>query len=232
MHVIQKNFKKTKKLIKKSAKLYHKNPNNIHLLVVSKSRSTEEIQLIQACKQNHFGESYAQEAINKILWFKKNQPKNKLVWHMIGLVQSNKSKLISKHFDWCHTIGHINIAKNLNKHRKNIQKSLQVLIQINLNQEMNKYGANLQDVQKIAQFIHKECIYLKLRGIMAIPIKTNNFIKQRENFYNLYKVFFNLQNSYPNIDTLSLGMTNDMIAAIAEGSTLLRIGHGIFQNKK
>ncbi|AFA40944.1 pyridoxal 5'-phosphate dependent enzyme [Wigglesworthia glossinidia endosymbiont of Glossina morsitans morsitans (Yale colony)] len=232
MHVIQENFKKIKELIKKSAKLYNKNPKNINLLVVSKSRSTEEIQLIQACKQNHFGESYAQEAINKILWFKKNQPKNKLVWHMIGLVQSNKSILVSKYFDWCHTIGHINVAKNLNKHREKVQKSLQVLIQINLNQEMSKYGANLKDVQTIAEFIHKKCIYLKLRGIMAIPIKTNNFVKQRANFYNLYQVFFNLQNIYPNIDILSTGMTNDMIAAIAEGSTLLRIGNGIFQNKK
>lgn len=231
IHVIQKNFQRTKKLIEKTAKIYHKDPKNINLLVVTKSRSIEEIQLIYECQHNHFGENYAQEAINKILWFKRNQPKKKLIWHMIGLVQSNKSVLISKYFDWCHTIGHINIARNLNKYRKNIQKPLQVLIQINLNRETSKYGANLKEVQTIAQFIYKECMHLQLRGIMAIPIKTNNFIKQRENFHNLYKIYFDLKNNYLNIDTLSIGMTNDMVAAIAEGSTLLRIGTRIFQNK-
>ncbi|MDQ1237282.1 MAG: pyridoxal 5'-phosphate dependent enzyme [Wigglesworthia glossinidia] len=232
MNRIQDNFQKIKKLIDKTAKSYHKDPRNINLLAVSKSCSVQKISAIYNCNQNHFGESYIQEAIKKIIWFQNNQPNKKIFWHMIGSIQSNKIMLVSKYFDWCHTIDSIKIAKKLNKYRESMQNPLQVLIQINIHQERNKHGAHPKEIKKISDFINDNCRYLKLRGIMAIPLKTNDLIKQREAFRDLYKIFVNLKHSYSNIDILSIGMTNDMISAIAEGSTLLRIGNGIFNLKK
>ncbi|BAC24226.1 yggS [Wigglesworthia glossinidia endosymbiont of Glossina brevipalpis] len=230
--LIKKNLEKIQNKIYNLSKYYNRNPKNINLLLASKSRSVYEIKFANEYNQNNFGENYVQEAIKKIVWFKKNHPKNNLIWHMIGQIQSNKSKLIAKYFDWCHTINNIKISKKLNNYRKIKKKPLKVLIQININEEKNRYGSSLKEFDNIYEFIFQKCNNLMLKGIMIFPIITDDLNKKIYNFNIIIDKFNTLKNKNSNFNVLSFGTTSDIDHAIKIGSTLLRIGKGIFENKK
>ena len=150
-----------------------------------------------------------------------------LEWHFIGPLQSNKSRLVAEHFDWCHTIDRLRIATRLNDQRPAELPPLNVLIQINISDENSKSGIQLAELDELAAAV-AELPRLRLRGLMAIPAPESEYVRQFEVARQMAVAFAGLKTRYPHIDTLSLGMSDDMEAAIAAGSTMVRIGTAIF----
>ncbi|UAJ65372.1 YggS family pyridoxal phosphate-dependent enzyme [Candidatus Schneideria nysicola] len=227
MNIIEKRIKSIRNEIKIIAKKYGCDTNRIRLVAVSKNKPIELIQYAILAGQKEFGENYVKEGVEKIYFFSKNY---KLIWHFIGQLQSNKSRLVAEYFDWCHTIDCTKIIHRLNVQRPPNLSPLNVLIQVNIDGEKNKGGIASNQIFSLAKII-KSCINLQLRGIMCIPTIETNFNKQIINFVKIFKLFKELQYSYSSVDTLSLGMSHDMIAAIAAGSNLLRIGTAIFGSR-
>ena len=197
----------------------------VRLVAVSKGQDQEKI--IEAFNAGHniFGENYLQEAINK-----KEALKNfKIEWHFIGPIQSNKCKLIAENFQWIQTVDRIKVANKLNKFNTN-QTPLNICIQINISNEDTKSGVKIKEIDALAEYISNSD-KLKLRGLMAIP---SNTIK-KEILINEYKqlkmIYENLKSKYSTIDTLSMGMSNDYLLAIENGSNLVRIGTKIFGSR-
>ncbi len=198
-------------------------PEKITLLAVSKTKPISDIELAYQAGQRDFGENYLQEAEKKINGISHKD----IIWHYIGPIQSNKSHKISELFDWVHSVERLKVAKHLDKFRPPHKPPLNILLQVNIDQEPSKSGIDVQDILPLADEI--ACLpQLKLRGLMAIPAIRKDFEAQREPFKKMQQAFQTLQQQHPQCDTLSMGMSADMQAAIAEGSTLVRIGTAIF----
>lgn len=197
--------------------------HSVKLIAVSKSQTMQAIKEAIDAGQFVFGENYAQEALGKIRQLQGND----LEWHFLGSIQSNKTKLIAENFHWVHSLYKIKTAARLNQYRAVNLPPLNVCIQINLDKEPNKTGIYLEDLTAFAQSLEK-FPYLKLRGLMAIPKKRTEFSAQRDSFKKLRLAFTKLQQLGFKIDTLSMGMSDDFVAAIAEGATYVRIGTAIF----
>ncbi|MXP51308.1 YggS family pyridoxal phosphate-dependent enzyme [Pantoea sp. SoEX] len=225
MTFIQNNFKELLKKIDDIASLYNRNSKNIKLIAVSKNKSVSDIMEIASLGQKSFGENYVQEGIKKIKYIKYFYPN--LEWHFIGPLQSNKSRLVAEYFSWCQTIDRIHIAHRLNDQRPTGLLPLNVLIQVNISKEDKKSGIITDNVFKIAKQVIS-LPKLRLRGLMAIPKLENDYTKQVNEYQKMVIIFNKLKKEFVNIDTLSLGMSNDMQAAIVTGSTMLRIGTKIF----
>ena len=227
MNTVQDNLLNIKNEIAKIAKKCERDPNTIQLIAVSKTKPVEQV--IQAINagQLAFGENYVQEGIEKIQYFEKNMPNNDLIWHFIGPLQSNKSKLVAEHFDWMHTIDRFKIAQRLSDQRPNHMAKLNVLIQVNISQEASKSGVKPEEVADLVKQI-VTLPNLNLRGLMAIPEIENDYDKQLNVFTKMQQLLQSLQKDYPFMDTLSMGMSGDMQAAIVAGSTMVRIGTAIF----
>ena len=201
-------------------------PNSVQLLAVSKTKPEAAIQAAIDAGQTCFAENYLQEAAKKIMHF--NNPH--LVWHFIGSIQSNKARDIAQHFHWAHTIDRIKIARRLNEHRPGHLPPLNICLQINISGENSKSGIVPDELIRLAG----ECSSLpniKIRGLMAMPEQDSDFEKQRVPFRQLRLLFTELQTEYPELDTLSMGTTGDLEAAIAEGATMVRIGTAIFGSR-
>lgn len=227
MNTIQQNLVNVKNRIIQAAKKYHREPEDITLLAVSKTKSCDAIQEAINAGQYQFGENYLQEGIEKIAYFSNKQ---NLIWHFIGALQSNKSRLVAEHFDWCHTIDRLKIAQRLNNQRPRNKAPLNVLIQINISDEISKSGITPTELDKLAAEIVL-LPNLKLRGLMAIPAPNNELSQQMSIFRSMENLCNQLKKQYPDIDTLSMGMTADLDIAIACGSTLVRIGTAIFGSR-
>lgn len=227
MNTVQDNLLNIKNEIKKIAKECGRDPNTIQLIAVSKTKPVEQIMEAINAGQLAFGENYVQEGIEKIQYFKKNMPNNDLIWHFIGPLQSNKSKLVAEHFDWMHTIDRLKIAQRLSDQRPNHMAKLNVLIQVNISQEASKSGVKPEEVTELVKQI-VALPNLNLRGLMAIPEIENDYDKQLNVFTKMQQLLHSLQKDYPFMDTLSMGMSGDMPAAISAGSTMVRIGTAIF----
>ena len=197
----------------------------VNLLAVSKTRSSQDIFSAYQLGLRSFGENYVQEGIKKIEEL--SHLRSELIWHFIGPIQSNKCKLIAEHFDWVESLDRIKIAQHLNRHRSPEQVPLNVCIQINIDNEASKSGLHLDQVSALANDI-SSLSRLRLRGIMAIPKATSNPSEQEESFLKLYQCLQNLAKHFPDCDTLSLGMSSDLEAAIKCGSTQVRIGTDLF----
>ncbi len=202
---------------------YGREPGSVKLLAVSKTRPSDDIRAARNCGQINFGENYAQEAVDKILEI--NDPG--LVWHFIGPVQSNKTRQIAVHFHWVHSIDRLKIATRLNDARPTDLPPLNICIQVNISNETSKSGVRPEELRQLAA----ACRYLpnlRLRGLMALPEPSTD-IEQQRNPFRQVKLMLDTINSpeYP-LDTLSMGTTNDMEAAIAEGATIVRIGTALF----
>jgi PLP dependent protein len=194
----------------------------ITLLAVSKAQPAEKLRTAYLAGQRAFGENYVQEAINK-----QNKLKDLTIeWHFIGPIQSNKTQLIAQHFDWVHSVDRLKIAQRLNDARPPTAAPLNVCIQINSSEEGSKSGVDIASQAMLAEAI-SAMPRLKLRGIMAIPAPTKELAKQREQFKIVANAFKTLQKNFA-LDTLSIGMSDDYVAAIHEGATILRIGSAIF----
>lgn len=197
--------------------------NEIILLAVSKTRPAEDIRAAFECGLTQFGESYLQEAVDKITALA-DLP---ITWHFIGPIQSNKTRPIAEHFQWAQSIERPKIARRLNDQRPDNLPPLQVCLQVNISGEQSKSGASLDELDDLAALV-EELPRLELRGLMAIPAATDVESEQRGAFAALRQVFEQLKLKHPQMDTLSMGMSGDMEAAIAEGSTMVRIGTAIF----
>ena len=227
MNTVQDNLLNIKNEIKKIAKECGRDPNTIQLIAVSKTKPVEQIMEAINAGQLAFGENYVQEGIEKIQYFEKHMPNNDLIWHFIGPLQSNKSKLVAEHFDWMHTIDRFKIAQRLSDQRPNHMAKLNVLIQVNISQEASKSGVKPEEVADLVKQI-VTLPNLNLRGLMAIPEIENDYDKQLNVFTKMQQLLQSLQKDYPFMDTLSMGMSGDMQAAIVAGSTMVRIGTAIF----
>lgn len=198
----------------------------ITLLAVSKTKPASAIANAIEAGQHAFGENYVQEGVDKIRFFQE-LGKTDLQWHFIGPLQSNKSRLVAEHFDWCHAIDRLRIASRLNDQRPEALPPLNVLIQVNISDENSKSGIALEELDALAADV-AALPRLTLRGLMAIPAPESSYERQFAVAQQMAVAFEALKARYQTVDTLSLGMSDDMEAAIAAGSTMVRIGTAIF----
>lgn len=218
-HVIQR--------VKDAERRFDRTPGSVQILPVSKTWPPEDIAQVADAGFNAFGESYLQEAETKITALAAYN----LHWHFIGPIQSNKTSMIARLFHWVHSVDREKIACRLNEQRPDELPPLNVCLQVNISGEASKSGIPPEAVADLAASII-EYPRLQLRGLMAIPAPSDDFEQQRRAFHKVRTVFTTLKaetgTSAPRLDCLSMGMSNDLEAAIAEGSTLVRIGTGIF----
>jgi len=198
----------------------------VTLLAVSKTKPASAIAEAIDAGQRMFGENYVQEGVEKIRHFQEKGTAD-LQWHFIGPLQSNKSRLVAEHFDWCHTVDRLRIASRLSEQRPTEMPPLNVLIQINISDENSKSGIALEELDQLADQV-AALPGLTLRGLMAIPAPESDYDRQFAVARQMTVAFEALKTRFPTVDTLSLGMTDDMAAAIAAGSTMVRIGTAIF----
>jgi len=198
----------------------------VTLLAVSKTKPASAIAEAIDAGQRMFGENYVQEGVEKIRYFREKDTAD-LQWHFIGPLQSNKSRLVAEHFDWCHTVDRLRIASRLSEQRPAEMPPLNVLIQINISDENSKSGIALEELDQLADQV-AALPGLRLRGLMAIPAPESDYDRQFAVARQMAVAFEALKTRFPTVDTLSLGMTDDMAAAIAAGSTMVRIGTAIF----
>lgn len=198
----------------------------VTLLAVSKTKPASAIAEAIDAGQRMFGENYVQEGVEKIRHFREKGTAD-LQWHFIGPLQSNKSRLVAEHFDWCHTVDRLRIATRLSEQRPAEMPPLNVLIQINISDENSKSGIALDALDLLAEQV-AALPGVRLRGLMAIPAPETDYDRQFAVARQMAVAFEALKTRYPTVDTLSLGMTDDMAAAIAAGSTMVRIGTAIF----
>lgn len=211
--------------IAQAAQKYARRPHSIRLLAVSKTKPIADIIAAYDAGQRCFGENYVQEGVTKIESLKTSHPD--IEWHFIGPLQSNKTTLVAQHFDWMHTLSREKIAQRLNEQRPANLAPLNVCIQINISDEDTKSGIDAQQMLPLANII-SQLPQLRLRGLMAIPSATDDIEQQTRELSELKHLFDTLKQHYPDVDTLSMGMSNDLDIAIACGSTMVRIGSAIF----
>ena len=223
MQNIEKNLNDIHARINTAAIAANRNSSDIALLAVSKRKPVEDIRRAYACGQRDFGENYLQEAQQKMA----DLSDLDIHWHFIASIQSNKTKPIAEAFQWVHCIDRLKIAKRLSEQRPPTMPPLNVCIQVNIEQEASKSGIKLDEVDLLAEQV-AALPNLKLRGLMAIPTPQENYEAQRKPFAQLRQALEQLNHKGFNCDTLSMGMTHDIDAAIAEGATLVRIGTAIF----
>lgn len=201
--------------------------NAVRLLAVSKTKPVTDIEQAILAGQLAFGENYVQEAVEKIQFFA-NRPE--LEWHFIGALQSNKTRLVAENFDWVQTIDRFKIAQRLSEQRPKTQPPLNVLIQINISDEDSKAGIQPDEMLDLATQV-SQLPNLTLRGLMAIPKPEDTPDQQRIALEKMQTLFEELKAHFLNIDTLSMGMSDDMPVAIECGSTMVRIGTAIFGSR-
>jgi pyridoxal phosphate enzyme (YggS family) len=195
----------------------------VDLLAVSKRQPLEKMRAVYELGQRLFAENYVQEAVDKITTL--NWPD--VQWHYIGQIQSNKTKLIAEHFDWVQSLDRLNIAEKLNTHCLQLGKKLQVCIAVNIDNEPQKGGVVATQLQEFAQQI-KQLPQLQLRGIMVIPKARESYKTQLSIFKETKQLYDGLNHHGLELDTLSMGMSGDYVAALAAGSTMVRIGTLLF----
>jgi len=209
--------------IRLAAQRAGREPGEVHLLAVSKTHPAAAIARLYHLGQQAFGENYLQDALPKISKLSVLEIK----WHYIGRIQSNKTREIAKYFDWVHSVDRLKIANRLSEQRPAGLEPVNICIQVNLDHELVKSGINSEQLQDLAKQL-QPLPGVRLRGIMVIPKPRESFQLQRASFTRAQALFQTLQQEIPGIDTLSMGMSGDLEAAIAEGSTLVRVGTAIF----
>lgn len=227
MSSIQQNLEHITSQIENAQQKCGRSRSSVQLLAVSKTKPVEAILEAAEAGQRAFGENYVQEGCDKVQFFADHHPELNLEWHFIGPLQSNKTRLIAEHFDWMHTIDRAKIAQRLSEQRPAHLPPLQVLIQVNTSGEASKSGVSENDLFTLAELI-SGLPNLTLRGLMSIPENVPDYASQLAAFRQLAALKDQLAEKYDGIDTLSMGMSGDMAAAIEAGSTIVRIGTAIF----
>lgn len=208
-----------------------RSPDAVGLLAVSKTFGPDAVAQAMAAGQRAFGENYVQEGVDKILALRASHPGVALEWHCIGPLQTNKTRLVAEHFDWVHTIDRLKVAQRLSDQRPAHLPPLQVCVQVNVDGGANKSGVAPADAPALAQAV-AALPGLCLRGLMAIPEPLPDVESQQAVCERVKAVFDGLKGVSPQWDTLSLGMSADLEAAVAAGSTLVRVGTAIFGGRE
>ena len=217
------NLAQVRKRILLACQAAGRSPETVQLLAVSKTMPAHAVREAFAAGQLAFGENYIQEGVDKIA----SLADLPLEWHCIGPIQSNKTKLVAENFAWVHSIDRLKIAERLSAQRPPHLPPLQVCLQVNVDGGSNKSGVTPSELLALAQAVAK-LPNLQLRGIMTIPEPAENEAAARAVHHQAKDLFDSLQAAGLSIDTLSMGMTGDLEAAIAEGSTCVRVGTAIF----
>ncbi len=220
---VTENLKLVRDLLAEAAKKAERCPSSVRLLAVSKKHPPAAILEAAAAGQRDFGENLVQEGVSKVTEL---APHN-LCWHFIGHLQTNKTRAVAEHFDWVHSIDRLKIARRLSDQRPADLPPLNVCLQVNIDGEDSKSGVAAADVRELAGRV-ADLPNLALRGLMCIPAIRDDFAAQREPFARLRELSESLVADGFKLDTLSMGMSNDFEAAIAEGATIVRIGTAVF----
>ena len=226
MHAIQQNISSLKRRIANSAYQCGRDPSSVRIIAVSKKHNLDSIKAAYNQGIRDFGENYLQEAMQKIELYK---PGN-IIWHFIGPIQSNKTNLIANNFSWVHSVDRIKIAKRLSSQKNPELPDLNVCLQVNIDEETSKAGFSKNEVMEVIPYL-QELSGIKIRGLMAIPKFRQTIDEQRKPFYELQQLFMRISNQMQNntsFDTLSMGMSSDLEAAIYENANLIRVGTDIF----
>lgn len=223
MQTLDTRFRQLQDRIAAAEKQFNRNPGSVCLLAVSKTQPPDAIAHIYKLGQRDFGENYLQEALPKI----HSLSDLAIQWHFIGQLQTNKTRDIAACFDWVHSVDRPRIAQRLNDQRPANLPPLNICLQINLEDEAGKGGIGPAEALLLAEQV-VALPRLKLRGLMCIPAEHPDFESQRRVFARLRQLRDKINNQGHDMDTLSMGMSNDLEAAIAEGSTLIRVGTAIF----
>ncbi|MBA5688478.1 YggS family pyridoxal phosphate-dependent enzyme [Rugamonas apoptosis] len=205
-------------------------PGAVQLLAVSKTFGPEAVLEAVRAGQLAFGENYLQEALDKIAAVAAGAPGAALEWHFIGPIQSNKTRPIAEHFDWVHTVDRLKIAQRLSEQRPADKAPLNICLQVNISGEASKSGAAPEEVAALAAQV-AALPNLRLRGLMAIPEPADSMEQQRAPFARLRALYEQLRAAGIPLDTLSMGMSADLHAAVVEGATIVRIGSAIFGSR-
>lgn len=231
MSTIAQNLQAVDASIVAAAKAAGRPREAVQLLAVSKTFPAEAVQEAVAAGQRAFGENYLQEALDKIDALAKALPGQALEWHFIGPIQSNKTRPIAASFDWVHTVDRLKVAQRLSEQRPPQRGPLNICLQVNISGEASKSGVASAELDELARQV-AQLPNLRLRGLMAIPQPQTDFELQRAAFARLRALSELLRADGIPIDTLSMGMSADMAAAIAEGATIVRVGSAIFGSRK
>ena len=229
MNDIAHNLAHVRDKISAAATRCGRSSEEVTLLAVSKTKPASAIEEAVAAGQTAFGENYVQEGLEKATQLSANN----LEWHFIGALQSNKAGRIAEVFSWVHSIDRLKIAEKLNVCRPHQLPPLNVCLQVNVSGEASKSGMSFDEVARVAEQV-KRLPNLKLRGLMCIPAPTDDVSEQRHAFSKLRHLYEDLNRQGFSLDTLSMGMSHDLEAAVAEGATIVRVGTAIFgeRNKK
>jgi PLP dependent protein len=201
-----------------------RNPDEVRLLAVSKTQAPQAVRLAYAAGQRAFGENYVQEGVEKIAALADLQG---IEWHMIGPVQSNKTRVVAENFSWVQSIDRLKTAERLSAQRPDAMPALQVCLQVNIDGGANKSGVVPSEAPALAAAV-ASLPRLQLRGIMVIPEPTTDWIAAKQALTWTKALFLQIKALYPGCDTLSMGMSADMALAVQQGSTMVRVGSAIF----
>lgn len=227
MSSIRINITRLQERIQQACRLASRDPESVRLLAVTKTKPAEMVKKAIRAGQLDFGENYLQDALTKIPTFPDAS------WHYIGAIQSNKTRDIANHFDWVHTVSSVKVAQRLDAQRPDGMQPLKVMLQVNVNKEPGKAGVEEEGLVELVESLIP-LKRIRLLGLMAIPKQTDDYTQQRINFAQLASLQKLIQERccLPQFDQLSMGMSADLEAAIAEGATWIRIGTAIFGERE
>ncbi len=223
---VTENLRNTRDLVTQVAVDAGRDPATVKILAVSKHQPLEKVLAAANAGQLDFGENFVQEGVEKM----RAADRQDLVWHFIGHLQANKTRLVAENFSWVHTVDRLKLAERLSAQRPPDLQPLNVCIQVNIDDETSKSGVAPENLQELAKAVNK-LPQLRLRGLMCLPAIRDNLAEQRQPFAQLRRLAESLNAEGISIDTLSMGMSGDFAAAIAEGANIVRIGTAIFGSR-
>ena len=227
MSTIEEKLQAVRRAIAQAASDARRPADSVSLLAVSKTFGADAVLAAAAAGQTAFGENYLQEALDKIAAVRLALPQASLAWHFIGPIQSNKTRPIAEHFDWVHTVEREKIAARLSEQRPEGMPDINICLQVNISGEASKSGVAPDDLPALAHAVAR-LPRLRLRGLMAIPEPQSEPALQRAAFAQLRELYEQLRAEGLPLDTLSMGMSADLQAAVLEGATIVRVGSAIF----
>jgi pyridoxal phosphate enzyme (YggS family) len=229
MEILAQHYQDVCERITQAAQACGRDPQSVHLLAVSKTFGVEAIRAVAACGQRDFGENYIQEGVDKIRQLRAETATAQLVWHCIGPIQSNKTRLVAEHFDWVHSVDRLKTAQRLSEQRPAHLPDLQMCLQVNIDGGETKSGVAPDALFELAAAV-AALPRLRLRGLMTIPDPVEDANAMLAVHRRTAEVWRELQSRLPQIslDVLSMGMTADLELAIQAGSTMVRVGTAIF----
>ncbi|MCW5654022.1 YggS family pyridoxal phosphate-dependent enzyme [Hydrogenophaga sp.] len=235
MTTIERNLQAVRERISRACRQAGRDVTEVTLLAVSKTFGPDAVRQAHAAGQRAFGENYVQEGVEKILALREGVPPGApcappIEWHCIGPLQSNKTRLVAAHFDWVQSVDRLKIAERLNEQRPPEHPPLQICLQVNVDGGPNKSGVAPSELHALAHAV-SALPRLRLRGLMCIPEPSDSFEQQSEVFLRARTLWDQLRAGGFELDTLSMGMSDDLEAAVSAGSTLVRVGRAIFGSR-